>query len=59
MSIRRDLTFVCDGCGCEHSTGTDDFRVALSEIRHEGWISRREDDEWEHFCCHDCAYAYS
>jgi hypothetical protein len=56
MSIRRDLTFICDECGSEQATETDDFGVALARLREEGWVSRKDDDgDWCHYCGWDCA----
>ena len=50
MSIIRRITFVCDDCGEEEETGTDDFSRARDHIRSLGWVTRKDGDEWLNFC---------
>ena len=48
--------FQCDGPGCSEviETNEDDFKEALKTMRTEGWLARRRDEKWEHFCSNRC-----
>lgn len=60
MSITRDhgvIIFMCDGCDDELETGEDDWDMALSQMKVEGWVSRLEANPyrgkpeiWRHYC---------
>ena len=58
MSIERvgwngPITWVCDECGKKLDTEVEDFYDALDELRANGWVSRNDGDDWEHYC-EDC-----
>lgn len=40
---------ICDGCG-RHSPYADSHNEALEKAAAEGWITRRNGDNWEDFC---------
>lgn len=55
MSIRRGsrsngLTVVCDECGTEHPSYTDDFHDALDDFKEDGGVVRLDDGTWMHYC---------
>ena len=61
MTIERDLfvgaiAFRCDGPKCHEydETHCSDFSGALAKLRSHGWTSRKDGDDWLHFCG-DCA----
>lgn len=49
----NEIMFVCDGCGEAEQTGSTDFQEALAEVKQAGWIAKKENNEWQHFC-KDC-----
>jgi len=51
--IKGKVAFHCDLKGCNEGIETDsgDFTTALNEARAEGWLTRKRDDVWKHFCC--------
>lgn len=55
MSVFHRIIFQCDGCGDEEDTGLTDFHDALDHIRSAGWVTRKDGDEWLHFCSRECA----
>lgn len=53
MTIRRNrggIVFVCDECGDEHPSFTNDFHDALDDFKDDGNAVRNEDGEWKHYC---------
>lgn len=51
----------CDECGraedydfYDADDMSENFRECQAEIRKNGWISRKIDDEWYDFCCEEC-----
>ena len=41
----------CNDCEAEAFGGTqDDFRGFVDDIKAEGWIVKKDGDEWQHFC---------
>lgn len=56
MTISRkhnQITFVCDECGEEHPSFTDDFHDALDDFKADGGVVRLVRGDWEHRC-KDC-----
>lgn len=57
MSVTRsygDIEFECDGCGDGLETHTDEWADAKALLDSEGWLTRKIDGEWKHFCCRTC-----
>jgi hypothetical protein len=57
MSIERtygEITIVCDGCGDGIDTLETDFDQALTSAKAVGWVPRKVDGEWKHYCCPGC-----
>jgi len=64
--IDRDYTFgtarmYCDSLKCSHDILIEGFDCHVpvweeikSDMDLEGWISRKIDGEWLHFCCLNC-----
>lgn len=54
----------CDNDHCENEfsfefcDGYPDFRACQEELKDEGWISRKIDNEWYDFCCEECYYQW-
>ena len=48
------ITFECDVCHDSIDTKTDDFRDALSFAKDSGWIVKKIEDNWFHFCTFTC-----
>lgn len=46
-------TFLCDGAKCnefyEGFTG-EGFKESLDAAKDEGWVARKKNNEWEHYC---------
>lgn len=45
----------CNECGdCFYGGVVDDFHAFIKELKGEGWIANKVDDEWIHLCseCH-------
>ena len=66
--IDREYTFgattvYCDADNCKQSMQIDaridnhpvDNSDAVQEIKKYGWVVKRINGEWHHFCCSDCA----
>lgn len=49
----KSITIICDECGGDHETLTDDWNDALADFKDNGGEVRREDGEWRHLC-EDC-----
>jgi len=51
--IKGKVALQCDLKGCHDGleTSSGDFTTALNEARQEGWVTRKRDDGWKHFCC--------
>ena len=48
---RGKIVFLCDDCGAEYNTMTDDFRDGLEDAKSDGWVVRQSPaGEWQHFC---------
>lgn len=49
---RDGLRFDCDGCAdfMEYTDGEDLYDDALPDLKEEGWVSRWNGNEFEHFC---------
>jgi hypothetical protein len=47
---KGDVVFVCDACNEVLETNTSDWDSALNMLRRQHWRSRKEDDEWVHYC---------
>lgn len=63
--IDKDYTFgtctiSCDREGCSSDIVNDgfdgypDFMGAIDDARKEGWIIKRIDGDWYHFCSQEC-----
>jgi len=53
MSMTRDhgdFVFECDSCGNALETNEDDFNVAISALKREGWKSAKSGSSWKHIC---------
>lgn len=54
--FRREIIFVCDGCGDELPSESDGFALAWAMAKRNGWIAQTGrdrttgEDEWRHFC---------
>lgn len=51
--IHRDhnlIEFECDDCGAVLETETTEWNEALRRLKNAGWVSRKNGDQWEHFC---------
>lgn len=48
------IEMVCDGCGeVRGPVPSNEFEELVAEAKTEGWLLRKEDDEWQHNC-RDC-----
>ncbi len=45
-----NISFECDACGETLDTHDDDWNVAWSMAKREGWRSKKVNDQWEHSC---------
>jgi hypothetical protein len=47
----------CNGPGCGVTVSADavDFKDFIAYIKSQGWKIKKVNDNWEHFCCQDCA----
>jgi hypothetical protein len=54
MTVERQhgmILFICDNCGEDFDSDTDEFMEAVTALKDEGWkIAKNEDDDWVHFC---------
>lgn len=48
--IHGKIQFECDTCGDSLDTGESEFGDALQSLRDEGWIARKNFNEWSHEC---------
>jgi len=46
----KHITFHCDGCSEVFVSDTDNFTDAYSDAKKDGFTSRKEDNEWVHYC---------
>ncbi len=58
--IKNSYKLICDKCGdkCEF-VDVDGWQAFMTEMRSEGWRSRKlKDDSWAHYCpdCHSLLY---
>jgi hypothetical protein len=44
------IEFECDDCGEVLETDASDWSEALRRMKTEGWVSRKNGSQWEHFC---------
>lgn len=61
MSITRtygNIEFVCDNCSDGLDADTDDWGSAKTQLDAEGWLARKDGDDWLHFCSRDCLKEY-
>jgi hypothetical protein len=51
--IKGKISFFCDLESCDEGLETDeaDFQDAKWKADDEGWLFRRRDGEWKHYCC--------
>jgi len=62
MSFERledfgDMEITCDMCG-SNDIYDPAFKVALQEAKDDGWIIRKIDGDWRHFCDIECHKEY-
>lgn len=53
MTLHREhgcIQFECDTCGDTLNTGELDFRDAKQVLDGDRWQTKKEDDEWAHYC---------
>jgi hypothetical protein len=54
MSIHREdglIVFVCDECGEQLETDTEEFDEARQQMQEANWTYRKDDGgQWEHYC---------
>ncbi len=52
----QDYTISCDNSRCskEETYYTNDWHKALSKAKGDGWLPRKIDDEWGHYCDQGC-----
>jgi Fe2+ or Zn2+ uptake regulation protein len=54
--IEKDSTFgiftvSCDGCGFDREFDVNDnWDALMREMKAEGWVSKKVNGEWEHYC---------
>jgi len=67
MTWDRDFGFECDGENCsatvyepdyESNDDRADFHESKDEMDSLGWITRKIDDEWRHFCSKECLKSF-
>lgn len=52
-----EIVCECDKCGNTYNYEFDcgpDFRACQEEIKSQGWLSRKINNEWHDFCCEEC-----
>ncbi len=47
------MTIECDICG-EITEFDGDFKYCISEAKAAGWIVKKHNGEWYHFCSSEC-----
>jgi len=52
------ITFICDYCQKVFDIEVNSFSEALAEAKSVGWIMRKNENDWLHFCCYDCLHNY-
>lgn len=53
MTTHRDsggIVFQCDGCEDTYETHDKVFETAWLDAKGDGWIARKLDGEWVHYC---------
>ncbi|HWS65679.1 MAG TPA: hypothetical protein VN325_23205 [Steroidobacteraceae bacterium] len=48
--VHGDIQFECDECAEVLDTRTSEFSEALTELKVEGWRSRKLGNDWSHYC---------
>lgn len=48
---------VCDFCEAENSYDGS-FQECIDQIKEDGWLIRKIEDEWVHFCSKECYENY-
>ena len=47
------LEAACDFCSADHESDIKDWHEFIREIKDEGWMILKDEDEWLH-CCPAC-----
>lgn len=51
------IVCTCDNCGEVYEVSFDvkpDFKACVEELKDEGWVVTKIEDEWHDFCCSEC-----
>lgn len=54
-SFKMNTHFCCDNCLDTITVQGRDWREATKEIKEEGWIVKKIDDDFVHYCSQGCA----
>lgn len=44
----------CDNCEREEIVESTDYSSINIQLKNQGWITKKIDDEWCDFCCYRC-----
>jgi hypothetical protein len=55
MTLARSATATCNQCGEDITLAYGDWDEFMEQFRSAGWRSRKNGEEWEHFCP-ECRY---
>ena len=47
----------CDNCGSGVEIECSDFSDGIREAKNKGWIMKKVDGDYEHYCCKECEAA--
>lgn len=48
--VKGTYVFSCDGCSEENETYESVFSHALEKAKEDGFLPKREDGKWFHYC---------
>jgi predicted RNA-binding Zn-ribbon protein involved in translation (DUF1610 family) len=48
--IHNQIEFECDDCGELLDTGATEWTDAMRAMKIDGWVSRKNGNQWEHYC---------